>query len=167
MFGAAILRDDPNLTTVVADSNHEMLCPLYHGEIWTIKQWSELPPEKKPPASECVFLCTHEPCCLCISGIVWSGFKKSYFLYSYETTKDQGIPHDINILHELWQVPTYAMCNKFTSSCSIYKSIDQCSEKDKAELLDMAKEIQTEYEALANKYHEEKAANPDNNLAFN
>lgn len=166
MFGAAIMRDDPALTTVIADSNHEMLCPLYHGEIWTIKQWSEIPAEQRPAASECVFLATHEPCCLCISGITWAGFKKCFYFFSYEDSKVQGIPHDLNIMHQLWQVSSYAKCNAFVTTCGLKGEIDKCEEGDKAELTATAERITSKYEELAQKYHSEKVANKQNTLAF-
>jgi len=167
VFGAAILRDDESMSTVIAESNHEMLSPLYHGEIYTIEQWAKMPAEDRPAPSECVFLATHEPCCLCISGITWSGFKKCYFLYPYETTKAQGIPHDLNIMYNLWQVPRYNARNMFISTAGIYEEIEKCSEADKAELKATASRITQKYDELAAKYHAEKVANPNNKLAFN
>jgi len=166
MFGAAIMKNDAALTTVVADSNHEMVSPIFHGEVWVIKEWSAMPTSERPAAADCVFLATHEPCCMCVSAIVWSGFKKCFYFNSYEDSRDQGIPHDINILHELWQVPKYATCNKFMSTASIFDEIEKCSDEDKAELLKKANEIKTQYEELAKKYHDEKSANPENTLAF-
>jgi len=166
MFGAAIMRDDPELTTVIADSNHEMLCPLYHGEIWTIKQWSEMPESERPLPNECVFLATHEPCCLCISGITWAGFKKCFYFFSYEDSKVQGIPHDLNIMHELWQVSSYAKCNAFVSTCGLKDEIEKCAEADKTELTATAERINSKYEALSQKYHAEKKLNKQNTLAF-
>ena len=44
-FGAAVLDSDFN--TVVADTNRETECPLYHGEIYTIQQWAAV--TEKPP----------------------------------------------------------------------------------------------------------------------
>jgi len=166
VFGAAVLRDDAALTTVVADSNHEMLCPLYHGEMWTIKKWSELPDQERPAAPECVFLSTHEPCCMCISGITWSGFKKCFYFFPYETTKAQGIPHDLNIMYQLWQVPSYARSNSFISTAGLLAEIDKCQEPDRAELLETADRITRKYSELSQKYHSEKAQNPQNTLAF-
>ena len=49
---------------------------------------------------------------MCISSIVWSGFKKVFYLFPYLTTSKQGIPHDIDIMHELWGVPSYQRQNK-------------------------------------------------------
>ena len=37
-FGAAVLDSEYN--AVVADTNHETECPLYHGEVYTILQWA-------------------------------------------------------------------------------------------------------------------------------
>lgn len=163
--GAAVL-DESSCKTVVADTNHETLCPLYHGEVYTIEQWSSLC--KKPAASASIFLATHEPCCLCISAIVWTGFKKCYYLYPYETTRDQGIPHDLNIMYELWRVPRYKRRNAFCSTTGLLPLIDALpAGADKAELQATVARITATYDSLAHKYHSEKAANPKNTMAFN
>ena len=44
-FGAAVL--DSAYNTVVADTNRETECPLYHGEVYTIQQWAAV--AEKPP----------------------------------------------------------------------------------------------------------------------
>ena len=95
LSGAAIL-DDKN-ETVVAATNRETACPIYHGEIRCIEDWAAL--RAKPAAGDSLFVATHEPCCLCMSAIVWSGFNKCVFLFPYETTRDQGIPHDLDIMY--------------------------------------------------------------------
>lgn len=164
VFGAAIL--DGACNTVVADTNHETICPLYHGEVYTIEQWSSLC--TKPSAASCIFLATHEPCCLCISAIVWSGFKRCYFLYPYETTRDQGIPHDLNIMYELWRVPRYNMRNQFTATAGLLPIISALpAGAEKRELEATVARITATYDCLASKYHSEKAANPKNTMAFN
>ena len=164
VFGAAIL--DGSCKTVVADTNHETTCPLYHGEIYTIEQWSMLC--DKPSAASSIFLATHEPCCLCISAIVWSGFSKCFFLYPYETTRDQGIPHDLNIMYELWCVPRYNTRNQFCATTGLLPLIAALpAGKEKAEFEGTVKRITAAYDGLANKYHSEKAANPKNTMAFN
>jgi tRNA(Arg) A34 adenosine deaminase TadA len=164
VFGAAVL--DGEGATVVADTNHETACPLYHGEVYTIEQWSAL--AEKPPAASCIFLATHEPCCLCISAIVWTGFKRCFFLYPYETTRDQGIPHDINIMYELWDVRRYRPRNKFCSTTGILPLIEALHVGAmKAELELTVARITATYDSLAHKYHTEKAENPANTMAFN
>ncbi|KAL1528972.1 hypothetical protein AB1Y20_010293 [Prymnesium parvum] len=164
VFGAAVL--DGEYRTLVAETNHETACPLYHGEVYAIEQWAAL--EGKPPASASIFVATHEPCCLCISAIVWSGFRKCFFLYPYETTRDQGIPHDLRIMYELWQVERYAMRNEFCATAGILPLIEALPEgEEKEELKETVRRINAEYDALSRKYHSEKAANPKNQLAFN
>mmetsp|Transcript_35574 Transcript_35574/g.107045 ORF Transcript_35574/g.107045 Transcript_35574/m.107045 type:complete len:249 (-) Transcript_35574:445-1191(-) len=115
VFGAAIL-DDKN-ETVVAATNRETACPIYHGEIRCIEDWAALP--AKPAAGDSLFVATHEPCCLCMSAIVWSGFNKCVFLFPYETTRDQGIPHDLDIMYELWRVPRYQRRNRYCATRDI------------------------------------------------
>lgn len=168
VFGAAVLRDDEELSTVIAETNHETLCPLYHGEVYCIKCWSEtINPADRPSPASSVFLSTHEPCCMCISSIVWSGFKKVFYLFPYETTRDQGIPHDLDIMYELWRVPRYAQRNKFCSAVGLLDLIKDCPDESRAKLLEQVDRISQKYEELSRKYHSEKAANPGNTLAFN
>jgi tRNA(Arg) A34 adenosine deaminase TadA len=105
IFGAAILRKS-DLSLVIAETNDETDNPLWHGEMHAIKKFYELPREGRPNPKDCIFLATHEPCSLCLSGITWSGFDNFYYLFSYEDTRDAfGIPHDIRILKEVYQVP--------------------------------------------------------------
>lgn len=176
VFGAAVLDARPEdarsdsgvLPLVIAETNHETLCPLYHGEVYTIKQWSEtVPAERRPSPAESIFLSTHEPCCMCISSIVWAGFKKVFYLFPYEATRDQGIPHDLDIMRELWQVPRYAPCNKFCTSVGLLDLIEECSDRElQKELQAMVASITSRYDALSCQYHAEKASNPQNTLAF-
>ena len=105
IFGAAILRKS-DLSLVVREVNNETANPLWHGEIHAIKRFFELPGEARPESKDCLFLATHEPCSLCLSGITWSGFDNFYYLFSYEDTRDTfDIPHDIRILREVYAVP--------------------------------------------------------------
>ena len=105
LFGAAILRKS-DLSLVLAETNNESENPLWHGEIHAIKRFYELPADTRPNPRDCIFLATHEPCSLCLSGITWGGFDNFYYLFSYEDTRDSfGIPHDIRILKEVYAVP--------------------------------------------------------------
>jgi tRNA(Arg) A34 adenosine deaminase TadA len=105
LFGAAIL-DRADLSLLVAEVNNETENPLWHGEMHAIKRFYELPSSARPASKDCLFLATHEPCSLCLSGITWSGFDNFYHLFSYEETRDTfGIPHDIRILREVYAVP--------------------------------------------------------------
>jgi tRNA(Arg) A34 adenosine deaminase TadA len=105
LFGAAILRKS-DLSVVVAETNNEIENPLWHGEMHAIKRFYELPADQRPDARDCIFLATHEPCSLCLSGITWGGFDNFYYLFSYEETRDAfAIPYDIAILKAVYQVP--------------------------------------------------------------
>lgn len=105
VFGAAVLN--PDLTSAVTETNAETDCPLFHGEVKCIFEWSKMtPPDQRgPKAQESIFLSTHEPCCMCISSILWSGFTKVYYFFPYTVTAAQGIPHDIKTMHG-----TYTLC---------------------------------------------------------
>ena len=170
VFGAAVLSERPELCTVVADTNNELECPLFHGEVYVLQKWAAQTPaeQRGANAARAVFLSTHEPCCMCISSIVWSGFKRCYYLFPYETTRDQGIPHDLNIMYELWRVPRYRERNAFCATAGLLPLIGALEDGEaRAELEATVARITKRYDELSNKYHSEKAANPLNTMAFN
>ena len=105
LFGAAIIRRS-DWSLVVAATNNEVENPLWHGEIHAIKLFHELPRATRPPASDCVFLATHEPCSLCLSGITWAGFDNFSYLFSHRDSAESfAIPYDIAILKAVYAVP--------------------------------------------------------------
>ncbi|RYG97100.1 MAG: nucleoside deaminase, partial [Alphaproteobacteria bacterium] len=79
LFGAAILRKS-DLSLVVAETNNETENPIWHGEMHAIRRFFELPADARPDPKDCIFVATHEPCSLCLSGITWSGFDNFYYL---------------------------------------------------------------------------------------
>jgi tRNA(Arg) A34 adenosine deaminase TadA len=168
VFGAAIL--DADLKTVHANTNAETECPLFHGEVKAIYEWSKIiPPETRGSAAQSsIFLATHEPCCMCVSSILWAGFTNVYYFFSYTHTTAQGIPHDINTMHELWGVNSYRKCNKYISTVCIMDLIEELDESvpAKKELQDTVKRLLEAYDVLSNKYHTEKSANPKNSLVL-
>ncbi len=102
VFGAAVLSKAGG-ALVVAGTNEETQCPLWHGEVVAIRRFHELPSAERPKPRECLFLSTHEPCSLCLSAITWAGFDNFYYLFSYEDSRDDfDIPHDLRILEEVF-----------------------------------------------------------------
>ena len=100
VFGAAVLRRD-DLSLVLAETNHAAFSPLWHAEVYTIKMFYEL--QKHPAAEDCIFLSTHQPCCMCTSALAWSGFKDIFYLFGYESTeKDFAMPHDLKMSREIF-----------------------------------------------------------------
>jgi tRNA(Arg) A34 adenosine deaminase TadA len=160
VFGAAVLG--PELQTLVADTNHEMECPLFHGEVYVIQKWAaQTPPALRgPSAKSAVFLSTHEPCCMCIASLVWAGFTKIFYFFPYEATSSQGIPYDIDIMHELWRVPSYARRNKLCATAPVQDLIAALPEgEEKAALLERCVGLTAVYEELAAQYHSAKSVN--------
>ncbi|KAI0459089.1 cytidine deoxycytidylate deaminase family protein [Xylaria acuta] len=118
LFGAAILSK-AGLVPLTVSTNNEVASPLLHGEINCIQQFfaqtSPFPDpsdaggpasSRRPNPRDCVFLATHEPCSLCLSGITWSGFDNFFYLFTYEDSRDLfSIPYDIEILQEVFRVP--------------------------------------------------------------
>lgn len=108
VFGASILSS-ATLEPYTTSTNNERLSPLLHGEVNCIQEFftkSYPDPTSRPdPRADCIFLATHEPCSLCLSAIAWSGFKEVYFLFTHDDSRKRfGIPHDINILEEVFRV---------------------------------------------------------------
>jgi tRNA(Arg) A34 adenosine deaminase TadA len=104
LFGAAILLKS-DLSVVYADTNQERGSPLWHGETWTIKQFFEIPASQRPDVKDCLFLTTHEPCSLCLSAILWSGFDNFVYLYTYEETHFVFECHgDLDIFNDVFNV---------------------------------------------------------------
>lgn len=90
VFGAGILSSD--LEPIYTETNSETKCPIFHGEVHCIYEWSQRTPpaERGPMAQSSIFLSTHEPCCMCISSILWAGFNKVYYFFPYSITSAQG-----------------------------------------------------------------------------
>ena len=168
VFGAAIL--DSSLKPVVVQTNSELKSPLFHGEVHCIYEWSNTtPPGNRGEAAKTgVFLSTHEPCCMCISSIVWTGFQKVYYLFPYTLTASQGIPHDLNIMHELWGVSTYRKQNKFCTTACIMTLVQDLPDDEplKPTLQATVARLMDKYEKMSNQYHTEKSSNDCNSLAF-
>eukprot|EP01084_Bolivina_argentea_P126646 224200_1 len=80
IFGGAILNSNGN--AIYCGTNKETECPLYHGEISTIKEFYDKQLNKKFKSN--IFLSTHEPCSMCLSAITWCGFNKIYYFFGYD-----------------------------------------------------------------------------------
>jgi tRNA(Arg) A34 adenosine deaminase TadA len=168
IFGAAVLRKS-DLSLVVAAVNNETENPLWHGEMHAIKKLYELPADQRPAPADCLFLATHEPCSLCLSGITWSGFDNFYYLFSYEETRDAfGIPHDIRILREVYAVPDpdraevpadrplYNRTNHFFSSHDIVSMTAGLDRSSKEALVERIDGLTAAYRELSTAYQREK-----------
>lgn len=168
IFGAAILRKS-DLALVVAEVNNETANPLWHGEIHAIKRFYELPPERRPYSKDCLFVTTHEPCSLCLSGITWSGFDNFYYLFSYEETRDAfDIPHDLRILREVFAVPDpdraaaspdrdhYNRSNAFFRSHAIAQMIAGLDRGAKERLVGRIEDLAALYAELSEMYQRDK-----------
>lgn len=128
IFGAAILLNK-DLTLIVAGTNHEGLNPMWHGEVFTIKEFYDLPHHPMP--EECIFFSTHEPCSMCLSALAWCGFRKVYFLFAYEETRDDfDIPDDIRILHEIFYCSKPSRKNSYLEMESIMDLIENHPSKE-------------------------------------
>jgi tRNA(Arg) A34 adenosine deaminase TadA len=152
------------LETAVIRTNRELISPLFHGEFHAIYTWSSQTPAANRAAAALngIFLSTHEPCCMCISStIVWAG----YYLFPYTLTASQGIPHDLNIMHELWGVSTYRKQNMYCSTACLRELVQELNDEEslKEKLQATLARLVTMCDTISNQYHTEKADNNTSN----
>lgn len=124
LFGAAILSKK-DLSPITIATNNETASPLLHGEINCIQQFfaQDFENGKRPSPRDCVFVATHEPCSLCLSGITWSGFDNFFHLFTYEDSRDLfAIPYDIDILQAVFRVP--AVSTTITTTAAVDENLD-------------------------------------------
>lgn len=168
LFGAAIVKKS-DLSVVVAETNNEIENPLWHGEMHAIKRFFELPEDQRPATKDCLFLATHEPCSLCLSGITWSGFDNFYYLFSHQDSRDSfAIPYDIQILKAVYAVPEpetgtvspqrdlYNRRNDFWVSHGIQDMIAGLDRSNREALLARVDEISAYYAELSASYQKDK-----------
>lgn len=166
VFGAAILRKS-DLSTVIAETNNELENPLWHGEVHTLKRFYEMPESQRPATSECIFLSTHEPCTMCMSAITWAGFDNYYYFFSHEDSRDSfGIPHDLKILKELFDLEpgAYRRENSFWSAHNIIHLIATMDSAQRDNAIQQIGAIRARYDALSTTYQEGKS---DNTIPLN
>ena len=161
IFGAAIINKDDH-SLVVAGSNNETENPLWHGEIHTLKKFYELNNNIRPNEKNCIFLSSHEPCSLCLSAITFSGFDNFYYLFPYKSTSVEfNIPHDINVLKEVFNISDgkYIKENSYWKSYNINILLNELNDINKKKLTDSFNEIKKIYINLSNKYQSSKEKN--------
>ena len=161
IFGAAIIKKD-DLSLVIAETNNEIENPLWHGEMQAIKKFYELNSEKRPNEKDCMFLSSHEPCSMCLSAITFSGFDNFYYLFPYTATNDEfNIPHDLNILKEVFKINDgeYNKENSYWKSQNINLLIENLHPSKKEKILSKLGEIKKKYQTLSNQYQENKNGN--------
>ena len=180
LFGAAILRKS-DLSLVVAETNNEIENPLWHGEMHAIKRFFEIPADQRPDVKDCIFLATHEPCSLCLSGITWAGFNEFYYLFTYEDSRDLfGIPYDIDILQEVFRVkgpgdseesmqsrPLYNRTNKFFTARSFADVVaDVQDQGTRTSMLAEIQRVKALYRGLSETYQEGKRAGAESSSVW-
>ncbi|MEO5807793.1 nucleoside deaminase [Devosia sp.] len=170
LFGAAILRKS-DWSVVVAETNNEIENPLWHGEMHAIKRFFELDPADRPDPKDCLFLATHEPCSLCLSGITWTGFDNFYYLFSHEDSRDSfAIPYDIQILKGVYAVPDpetgtvspdrplYNRSNQYWTSHNIAQMIASLDRGNRELLLSRFDDLTALYADLSAIYQADKGS---------
>ena len=158
IFGAFVIKKS-DLSLVVTGTNNEIVNPLYHGEISTLFNFFK---SNKLNPKDYFFISSHEPCSLCLSAITWSGFDNFYYFFPYADTKSNfNIPHDLNILKEIFNIDKghYNKNNNYWKSYSIIEKINELSDEEKDELLLKIDKIKQLYWDLSNNYQTTKISN--------
>ncbi len=161
IFGAAIIKKE-DFSIVVAETNNEIENPLWHGEMHALKKFYELDTNIRPKEKDCIFLSSHEPCSMCLSGITFSGFDNFYYLFPYAATNEEfNIPHDLNILKEVFKINDgeYNKENSYWKSQNINLLIERLPPAKKEKILNQLDEIKKKYQTLSNQYQENKDGN--------
>ncbi|KAK2608360.1 hypothetical protein QQS21_003045 [Conoideocrella luteorostrata] len=163
IFGSAILSCS-RLELLTVATNEDHVSPLSHGEINCIQRFYTVnfpDSTSRPDSRECIFLSTHEPCSMCLSAIAWSGFRKVYFLFTYDETRDVfRIPEDIDIIKEVFQVKGtetdeqvkerdyYNRENKFFRSQSLKSLAESLCIEDRGTWMRQIEEVKELYTGL-------------------
>ena len=159
IFGAAIIKKSDYSVEMIG-TNNENINPIFHGEISTINNFFNKKNIENP--YKYLFISSHEPCSLCLSAITWSGFDNFIYFFPYEDTKNKfNIPHDLNILKEVFNINEgkYNVSNSYWKSYSILKEIDKIRGKDKLKILKKVDFITKNYDEFSQIYQNFK----DNN----
>ena len=166
IFGAAILKKS-DYSLVCVGTNNEIENPLWHGEISALKNFYEIPTNERVITKDCIFISTHEPCSLCLSAIAWTGFDNFYYFFPYSDTNNIfNIPHDLNILKEVFKISqgNYNKENNYWKSYSIIDEINLLNGPENKQLNQKVKKIYEIYRDLSDLYQKYKS---NNNIPLN
>ena len=158
IFGAFIIKKS-DLSIVITGTNNEITNPLYHGEISTLFNFFKI---KNLNPKDYYFITSHEPCSLCLSAITWSGFDNFYYFFEHNDTKSSfHIPHDLNILQEVFNIQggEYNKVNGYWKSFSIIDQIKANEDSNKHNLIKKIDKINQLYADLSTQYQDAKIFN--------
>ena len=158
IFGAFIIKKS-DLSIVITGTNNEITNPLYHGEISTLFNFFKI---KNLNPKDYYFITSHEPCSLCLSAITWSGFDNFYYFFEHNDTKSSfHIPHDLNILQEVFNIQDgeYNKVNGYWKSFSIIDQIKENEDSNKHNLIKKIDKINQLYADLSTQYQNAKISN--------
>ena len=158
IFGAFVVKKS-DLSFVITGTNNEITNPLYHGEISALFNFFK---SKNLNPKDYYFISSHEPCSLCLSAITWSGFDNFYYFFSYkETDSTFRIPHDLNILQEVFKIKDgeYSKNNSYWKSFSIIDQINENQDSNNHHLIKKIDKIKQLYADLSTQYQNAKISN--------
>ena len=158
IFGAFVVKKS-DLSFVITGTNNEITNPLYHGEISALFNFFK---SKNLNPKDYYFISSHEPCSLCLSAITWSGFDNFYYFFSYkETDSTFRIPHDLNILQEVFKIKDgeYNKNNSYWKSFSIIDQIKENQDSNNHNLIKKIDKIKLLYSDLSTQYQNTKISN--------
>lgn len=104
--------------------------PLHHAEITALNNAFKNKYHNIQLPDYFVMISSHEPCMMCASAIMWSGIKKTYYVFSYEETSEMfDMPIDIDQINETCNINHLKLSKKIYD----YKQIN--NEKFKNDLM--------------------------------
>ena len=89
------------------------------------------------------------------------------YLCKSQSQLPQGIPHDVDTMHELWGTE-YRRRNKYFASACLQTLMSELPEDGtaKADLMAQSRRLLDVYNELSNQYHNEKRGNKNNTLVL-
>ncbi|GAB6280386.1 MAG: deaminase [Thermovirga sp.] len=145
IFGGAVLSKE-DFSLVTAGTNMRADDPSLHGEIVTINRFFKT--KDHLPVEKTLFLATHEPCSMCLSALAWSGFRKIYFLFGYEETRDDfRMGDDLRMLAEVFTTTAPSRKNSFFELIPVRSIVHSIAEREI--FLDRIDRIKRKYMSLA------------------
>ena len=97
-----------------------------------------------------------------MSAITWSGFDNFYYFFEHNDTKSSfHIPHDLNILQEVFNIQggEYNKVNGYWKSFSIIDQIKENEDSNRHNLIKKIDKIKQLYADLSTQYQDAKISN--------
>jgi len=117
--GAVLIKGN-KIVTVCSNRSKRNESPIAHAEVLAILKGSKI--FKTRHLKNCILYCTHEPCPMCASVIVWARLKGVVYGARYQDMKNYRQKHgNINFLWRTIDIPSSEIFKKSTEKVEVIK----------------------------------------------